>query len=469
MHGEEASEVRLAVESVCMSEAPLHWHDFCSMWLPRRIRMRLLSFHSLSLVGCAIVVLSRVPALAQSPLDALVQQALQNNPALKAQRAKVAATRQVPSQMRALPDPTADIEFMNIALNGPSGSNALTKGVSLGVTQVLPYPGKRGLAAKAAEGETAVQEARLAVMEWRVRSAVAAAAYRYWTASKLLQINTQTLDALQTTVEGALARYSTGGGNQADVLLAQSAVTKSTAERRDLDKQREVARARIESLLASPVEDAALAGTGLPEPASLPGLQPLLAFLDTHAPEVAIAQAEAAVADTGAEAAKRNFKPDFMVGGRFRYKDMTMGGQNYLTAMVGMTLPFFHRRDRYQPALDEALQRRQGALEEVNEARNTARYKLAEAYQSADRDAKIVILYDQGLLLQARQAYEATLSAYSTGRSDFSALLMSLTSLYAYESEAVIARGEYPQMVAEMEAVLGRPLSEAVASSPVKP
>lgn len=406
---------------------------------------------------------------AESPLETLVQQALQNNPGLKAQRAKIAAAQQVPSQMKALPDPMADIEFMNIGLSGSSGSDALTKGVSVGLTQTLPYPGKRGLAAKTAERETAVQEARLALLEWRVRSEVMAATYRYLTADALLEINTQTIEALHTTVESALARYSTGGGNQADVLLAQTAVTKTTADRTDLEKQRAVARARIERLLAAPVEDAALEGIELPRPAALPGLEPLLAFVDTHAPEVAIAQAEVSVADAGAEAAKRNFKPDFLVGGRFRYKDMTMGGQNYLTAMFGMTLPFFHRKDRYQPALDEALQRKQGAVEEVNEARNTARYDIAEAYQSADRDAKVLTLYEQGLLMQARQAYEATLSAYTTGRSDFSALMMSLTSLYAYEAEAVMARGEFPQRVAEMEAVLGRPLSEAIADSPVKP
>jgi outer membrane protein, heavy metal efflux system len=212
-----------------------------------------------------------------------------------------------------------------------------------------------------------------------------------------------------------------------------------------------------------------LAGIELPQPATLPDLETLLTVAEARAPEVAMAQAEVTVAETGAEAAKKNFKPDFIVGGRFRYKDMTMDGKNYLTAMFGMTLPFFHRKDRYQPALQEALDRKQGAVEEVSEARNTARYKLAEAYQSADRDAKVVTLYDQGLLQQARQAYEATLSAYKTGRSQFSELLISLTSLYMYESDAVMARGEYPQMVAEMEAVLGRPLSQAVADTPLKP
>lgn len=417
----------------------------------------------------SLLLFLALPLAAQDPLAGLVSRALADNPGLRAQRARVAAARQAPSQARALPDPTADVEFMNLAADGSFGSEALTRGVSVGVTQMLPFPGKRGLAAKAAEGEASVEEARLMVLERTVRSEVLAAAFRFATARELLRINGQTREALSATTESALARYSSGSGSQADVLLAQSAVTKADAERRELERQRDVALARLASLTASPVDAAGLEGIGLPPPGELPGLDSLLASVDEGAPEVTVARSEAAVAEARAEAAKKSFKPDFMVGGRYRFKDMTMGGRDYLTAMAGMTLPFFHRKDRYRPGLEEALQRRQAALEEVSEAKNEARYKLAEAYQSASRDAKVFALYDQGLLLQARQAYEANLAAYATGRSDFSALLMALTSLYMYESDAVMARGEYHQMVAEMEAVLGRSLSEAAAAPKAQP
>jgi len=402
-----------------------------------------------------------VAALADDPLGALIAQALRANPGLTAQRASVDAARQLPSQMKALPDPSADLEFMNLAVDGSSGSQALTRGVSLGLTQMLPYPGKRGLAAKTAEGEVAVEMARLAAMEQRVRSEVAGAAYGFRMADELLRINAELAEALQTTVEGALARYSAGDGSQSDVLFAQSEVTKAAAQRRDLESQRSIARARLESLVAAPVEEAALERIALPAPSALPPLDPLLAFAGEHAPEVAIARALTAVAQARAEVAQKSFKPDFMVGGRYRFKDMTMGGQDYVTAMVGMTLPFFHYRDRYRPGLEEALYRRQSSQEEEVQARLAARYALAEAYQSADRDAKVFALYDQGLLPQARETYETTLSAYGTGRADFGALMASVTNRYTYESDTVMARAEYQQRVAEMEAVLGRPLAEA--------
>lgn len=423
-----------------------------------------------SLQLSVLITLFGIAALCQQPpLEELAAQALAQNPGLKAQRAKVAATRQLAPQMKALPDPTADIEFMNIAVDGSAGSESLTSGISVGVTQMLPYPGKRGLAAKAADGEVGVEISRLAMMERMVRSDVLAAAYRYKLANELLRINGQTAEALRTAAESALSGYAAGMGSQSDVLFAQSEITKVGVQRRDLESQLAISKARVESLVAAPVDESTLDRVELPAPSALPALEALIAFAAENAPEVTMARAEIAVAETNAEVAKKSFKPDFMVGGRYRFNDMSMGGGDYLTAMVGMTLPFFHYRDRYRPGLDEALYRKQSAQEAAGQARNAVRYKIAEGYQSADRDARVFALYDQGLLLQARQAYEASLSAYRTGRSDFSALLMSLTNLYMYESDAVMARAEYHQMVAEIEAVLGATLTEAAASVQDKP
>lgn len=413
------------------------------------------------LTGIALSLVSGVALRSQpSGLDALVASAMAQNPSLRAQRARVAAARQVPRQAMALPDPVADLEVMNLHLRGPSGSGSITDSLSLGVTQVLPFPGKRALAAGAAQQESAVEEARLASMERTIRLEVLRTGYRFVTTRELLRINSQTRVALVATAEGALARYSSGGGSQADVLLAQSAVTRLEAERQELERQAQISLARLSNLVAAPVEADALRGVALAAPAPLPRFEALLDSADRTAPDLRTAFSQAAAAESRSDVARGNFKPDFMVGVRYRHNDMSMGGGDYLTAMVGMTLPFFHRRDRYEPALEEALQRQRAAEEEVNETRNAVRFRVAEAYQSASKDARVFILYDQGLLLQARQAYEASLSAYATGRTDLGALLMALTNLFAYEADAAVALGEYHERIAELEAVLDRPLSD---------
>lgn len=413
-----------------------------------------------------LLALSGFAASASQPiLDALVEKGLAQNPGLKAQRAKVEATRQLAPQMKALPDPTADIEFMNIAADGSSGSETFSRGVSLGVTQMLPFPGKRKLAEKVALGEVAVESARLAMMEQMVRAEVFAAAFRYKMACELLRLNTQTTDALHVTAESALARYASGMGSQSEVLVAQSEVTKTAIQRSELESQRAVALARLESLLAAPVDGVSLEQVELPPPSPLPPLAPLLDFAAERSLEVRMAQAMTAVAEANAEMARKESKPDFMVGGRYRFGEMSMDGGDYLTAMVGMTLPFFHFKDRYRPMLAEALSKKQQTQEEARQAISSARFKVAEAYQTGERNAAVFTLYDQGLLVQARQAYESSLSSYRTGRTEFGALLMSLTALFMYESDAVMARAEYHQSVAEMEAVLGTALPEAAAST----
>ena len=209
-----------------------------------------------------------------------------------------------------------------------------------------------------------------------------------------------------------------------------------------------------------------LAALPLPEPASLPAFETLAASLSSSAPTVSAAQAETEVAEAGGAVARRGFKPDFMVGGRYRHDDMSMGGGNYLTATFGVTLPFFHRKDRYEPALQEALDRRESARLEAQDALVESRYDLSEAYQEALRDLRVYRLDQGGLLLQARQAYESSLAGYSVGTVDFSTLLIALTNLYAYQGETLSAQANYQRALARMEAVLGRPVLDSEAPVP---
>lgn len=409
-------------------------------------------------LGTASRAQAASPAPAPQTLQAFVDQVLQHNPALMAQRAQVQAAEQVPSQAAALPDPTADLEFMDLSLNRPSLSDALTKSVSVGVTQTLPYPGKRRLAKERAEKEAAVAAAKLRAMESDLRGRAVGAAYGLSLAQKLLDLNEQTQSALAAAAKSAQGVYASGRGTQADVLLAQTALTRALSDHEELARQKAVILEELRRLAGGPVDGEGLAALPLPEPASLPAFETLAASLPSSAPTVSTAQAQTEVAEAGVAVARRGFKPDFMVGGRYRRDDMSMGGGDYLTATFGVTLPFFHRKDRYEPALQEALDRREGARLGAQDALVESRYDLSEAYQEALRDLRVYRLDQGGLLLQARQAYESSLAGYSVGTVDFSTLLTALTNLYAYQGETLSAQANYQRALARMEAVLGRAL-----------
>lgn len=421
------------------------------------------SFHSLLIFPLAALAILAAPACgarAADPLESLAQRALKDNPGLKAQRALVEAARQRMPQARALPDPTAELEFMNLPVKHPRLSDAFTTGISLGVSQALPFPGKRKLATDAVQREVDAALARLRASEATVAADVREAAYTYVLQERLLDVNSATQDALKAAAAAALASYGAGRGNQADVLLAQSMETKTLADRETLLHQLAVAKARMEDLLAGPVDPAELAGLDLPEPFGLPPLEDLLRAGDEGAPQVLLSKAQVDVAGARTAQVKAEGKPDFLVGAKYRHKDMTMGGGDFVTAFVGITLPFFHRKDRYGPAFQEALLRQQSAQSGAEEVRNDIRYRITEAYQEAVHDEHVASLYRDGLLPQARQAYTSMLASYTAGKADFTSLLTALTALYGYQADDLTARGTFHAMVARMEGFLGHPLSE---------
>lgn len=408
--------------------------------------------------------------LAESSKDTtaiLVEEALRNNPGLKAQMDRVRAAEKRPSQADVLPDPTADIQFMMLPINGGlNASDALTKGVSIGVTQHLPYPGKLKLRKQKAEREADAARIQLIAMESSLKGKVESASYQYALYVHLLGINDKIQDALKAAAKGASAIYASGKGNQADVLIAQTALTKSKTDRITLENQLEIARARLDDLVGSTVPSDLLSRITIPEPESLPIFDTLIKDLRNTAPMVLSAQSEVAVREKQIDIAKKNFKPDFFVGGRYRHNDVTMGGHDYFAAMVGITLPFFHHKKRYTPALQEANYMRESAREKAGSVLNEARFMLTDAYQTGSHDLDIYSLYKDGLLIQANKAFQSALTSYTVGESDFMTLLRALTNYYNYQSQALMSKVDYHVSVARMEAVLGRPLRTISAVRP---
>ncbi len=419
---------------------------------------------TLAMVVAALACQAQTPeAPARDPIATLVKTAIAHNPTLAAQRQTVRAALDRLPQAKALPDPTADVELMMLSVNHFNAGDALSKGVSVGVTQELPYPGKRKLREEKARRQAAAAQADLRVMESELRGEVKAAAYRYALDLRLLDLNGQTTDALKAAAKGAMALYASGGGTQTDVLLAQTAITQADKERLDLLQEREIAAARLTDLLGGSLDRSLLQQVEIPEPAKEPSLDGLLNQLNAGAPRIAVAEAREQVEERQVAIARKDFKPDFIVGGRYRHNDVTMGGGDYLTAMVGITLPFFHRKDRYRPALDEALAQQEGAKQETAGVMNQVRYDLTRAWQTASRDRAAFELLQNGLLIQAKQAYESSLASYGVGKTDFTTLLNTLAGYYGDQGQTLMAQADFQIALARMEAILGVPSLQAAS------
>ena len=122
--------------------------------------------------ACALAIsaLLAVPGLAQDAeaahqaakatlLSELLNEAEQNNPQIQAAHLGTQAAKEMPAQVTALPDPTFQLQQVNVGSPRPFAgyTNSEFAYMGLGASQDIPYPGKLRL-----KGEIAKRDADIA-------------------------------------------------------------------------------------------------------------------------------------------------------------------------------------------------------------------------------------------------------------------------------------------------------------------
>jgi outer membrane protein TolC len=369
---------------------------------------------------------SPAPAtLAAAPLDALVAEALANNPDLHAAAEQVSAARQRPEQARALADPMVSVQYTNDGWAPTLGEMPMTTLAVMG-SQALPWPGKRALRAAVAEQDALQAKERLE----RARLTVAASVKRAcWSLALVRETLALLAEQAQTWREAeavARARYSVGQGAQQDVLRAQVEITRYEQRKAEREAEIDVRTAELNRLLGRPAD--------APAPATPPlalrprALEPaaLEAEAEAKSPELRGLAAGGERERLAVALAAREFKPDLTVQAGY----MNRGGLDPMwQAGVGVNLPVF--RGRRRAAAAEAEARGRAVARELESVRAQLRYRTRERVAQLRAAETLARLYADGVVPQARLAYEASIASYQAGRVPFLSVLEALSGLYA--------------------------------------
>jgi Outer membrane efflux protein len=210
---------------------------------------------------CAAIFLSR-GAAQELKLEELVQQALQQNPEILVAQKKYEAARQRPSQVSSLPDPMFSPGWNSNGnpLPGAGLGRDDTSNIGFSITQEIPYPGKQRLRANVARKEADAQFAEFEAVQLNVLSRVKQAYFRlqhYYAARDVLERSRAVLKSLLSITE---VRYSAGKAAQQDVFKSQLQISLIDTKIIQLDRERHLREAEINSLLNLP------SNTPLPKP-----------------------------------------------------------------------------------------------------------------------------------------------------------------------------------------------------------
>jgi outer membrane protein TolC len=386
--------------------------------------------------------------------DAVVAQVLARNPTLAQMTAAAEAAAARYPQVTSLDDPMFGVS----AAPAVWGSNQVNGGYRLEASQKLPFPGKLGL-----RGQNALAEARAAgneVEDTRLELAEAAAAafFDYYLAGRALDVNAEDLKRLAEFKQNAEALYKTGKAPQQDVNQADVEIGRKRERRVTLERAREVAVARINTLMHLP-PDAPLPAPPKQTagPAAVPDATALRGVALARRPDLKALEDRIAAEQAAVELARKEFGPDVEVMGAYD----TFWQERPLRAQVGVRMNLPVRLPKRYAAIAEAQARVAQRRAELARLTDRVNYQVQEAAAQLRESERSVRLYEQEILPAAERNVKSAQAAYTAGQIPFLTLVEAQRNVVELRDRYYEAVAAYGRRRATLERVIGGPLTSA--------
>lgn len=391
-------------------------------------------------------------------LGGYLEEGARANPGLQAAFARFEAALEKVPQARAWPDPRLSFGVFVVPVETRTGPQRMRYGLS----QTLPWFGKRDLGAGVAEREAEGLLARAREIKLALFRDIRTAYFEYAYLGMAVNSAREELELLQFLEALVEMRYAVSGASYADLTRIQ--VERARAQERvaSLKDYRLPLSERLRTLVGRPP------GGMLPMPEVLPYMETLWdearirAAMEEHNQSLAVLDAKALAADAAEALARRQFYPDLTVGLESVYTDaprmpgVVNEGRDPVALTFGINLPL----DR---------EARQAA---VRQARKTARAaRLERADRAADLEAEAARLFfglrdgarrlellSGTIVPKARQSLDASVDAYQAGQASMTDLLTAEKTLVELELQYHRVLADQAVRLAQLDVLAGQEL-----------
>ena len=417
-------------------------------------------------------------AAAQSPvyathgdatLAALIAEALEGNPRLRAASLETRAAESRIAQAGTPANPT--LSFTQHVVGPQTRVGPQLSSVS--VSQALPWPGTLADRRAIASAASAMLAESYHEQKAEVVRLVKLAYYDLAYLDEALRITEEEEQLLLHYEALARARYSQGFGQQQEVVKLQAEVTRVLNRRQEFRLQRTELEALLNVLADRPVNAPVAPVTLGQRPAVSLDNERLHATGLGGRPEVRSARLRIEQGEHGVSLARRRYRPGLTLGvawgnvlGRRddpgRAIPPSDNGRDTYSLTVGASVPVF--RGSYDAGVREAAARLSAAEEAYRDAVNGVALAVrSTAFRITTIEGQLA-LFERALLPQAEQALHATEEAYSAGVTGVLELLDSEEVLLDVSLGHARLRADYMKALAEMERAIGSAFPEEEGS-----
>ncbi len=386
-------------------------------------------------------------------LSTLLETIRDNNPDLRASRLEADALALRRSQVTSLPDPKASITYQPYPLFTARG----TQRTQWRVEQAVPFPGKLGLKGDIADFGAEIAKYEALTFEQDLVFEAKRAYYELYRIQRQQGLIQAFRLRLQDFEENAATRYVVGTGMQQAILKAQ--LERNALLQRDLSLEllHRSATETLARLLNTPVSEIELGEVEAPTMPELNEATLLEAALRLRPEAKALSVAEERT-DAQIALAEKEFFPDF--GFNVTYFDVgsasipaTATGRDALAIGVSLNIPLW--RGRLKAQLAEAQIKKRQVRARIEGLDTAFKTQIADLVSQLGQEKAQLSLFEEALIPQAKTTLQATLSAYTTGRTDFLDLLDAERMLFSLQTSYEDTFARYMKAVAALERALG--------------
>ncbi len=410
-----------------------------------------------------LAFLSPVAALSQelesrkTVLSELIQEALEENPHIKAaEKDWQAALKKIP-QVKSLPDPVLSYAHFGQSIEtrlGPQRNK-------ISVSQMFPFFGKLSIRGQMAHSQAWMHEAQYRAVKADVIMKVKQAFFSLYWFDKAMKISQEEKEVLQRLSRIAQKKYETGQATQQDVLKAQLEISKVLDKILSLKQGRKAVAAEMNSFLNRPadrnlgvVDEVVVLETEL-------ALTDLYGLAKENRPELRKARYLIQKNVNSLKLAKKNYYPDFRI--MLDYIDIGGGtttspddGRNAWMGSVGINIPLWRKRLRASEA--EEVTKLKSSEDLYRNIENETLSRVNELFFEMKTIQEQIKLYQYSLLPQAEQSFKASEIGYLAGKVDFLNLLESERMILMIKTGYHKAISDLRKCMARLERVVGKEL-----------
>ncbi len=392
-------------------------------------------------------------------LEIFVQEALENNPQLRAAKNNTSAFQAKIPQMGAWSPPQFGVEFYQTPIQ--SFPNPIQDGMETDyfIQQMIHFPGKLSAMENAAKNNADMAEQNYEALKRKVIRDLKSTYYMLYLIQREIEINAENQELLKQFYQNAMRQYETGMGKKADILRAQTELSALITEGINLQKEKELAEAMLNTILNRPIDSSFGDISDVSTMEMKLTFEQLLQLAIEQRPELRAMQFNIDMQKAELQLARIEYFPDLMV--RAMYKDMKMTNNDYWSLMIGFEVPeVFWSFKKVKSKVQENQFKIKNAEEELTNMINMVKFEVKEACINIQTNYNLILHFKNNVIPQAEQVLKTTILEYQTGNTEFLMLIDAYRMVLMAKLDYYMKVKEYNERLAQLEQAVGLSLME---------